>query len=116
GLNAGRLRVASKGTDRSAGAGSALVAVAAPEQKKRGLYMLGQAATLRDRLTTIAALHREISTGATAWLERRGTGTATVETVPHAHPAAIAIVGMSAIVPGAADVKTFWENTLRGHD
>ncbi len=31
-------------------------------------------------------------------------------------PADIAIVGMSAILPGATDVRTFWENTLRGVD
>ena len=64
GLNAGRLRVAAKGTDRSNGAGSPLVVVPEPDQATRGLYMLGQAATLRDRLTTIAELHREIAGGA----------------------------------------------------
>ncbi len=31
-------------------------------------------------------------------------------------PSDIAIVGMSAILPGAGDVRTFWENTLKGVD
>ena len=62
-LNVGRLRVAAKGVDRANGAGSPLVAVAEPEQFERGLYMLGQAATLRERITTIAELHREIADG-----------------------------------------------------
>src|SRR4051812_25902683 len=31
-------------------------------------------------------------------------------------PSDVAIVGMSAIMPGAGDVRTFWENTLRGLD
>ena len=115
-LNAGRLRVAAKGTDRAAGAGSPLVAVAEPDQMRRGLYMLGQAATLRNRITTIAALHRGISDGSAARLEQQSPAAVRVETVPPARPAEVAIIGMSAIVPGAGDVRTFWENTLRGHD
>ena len=115
-LNAGRLRIAAKGADRSDGQGSPLVAVDEPDQKTRGLYMLGQAATLRDRITSIEALHREISVAGPQWLESRPDTAHEVETVPRARPAEVAIVGMSAFVPGAADVKTFWENTLRGHD
>src|SRR5206468_3514214 len=33
-----------------------------------------------------------------------------------AQPSDVAIVGMAALFPGAPDVRTFWENTLRGHD
>src|SRR5262249_33831752 len=116
GLNAGRLRVASKGIERSNGAGSPLLTVADADQKARGLYMLGQAATLRNRITTIAALHGEICDGGAAHLDRQRAEANSVETVRRAQPAQIAIVGMSAIVPGAGDVRTFWENTLRSHD
>ncbi|MBV8078292.1 MAG: acyltransferase domain-containing protein, partial [Planctomycetaceae bacterium] len=118
GLNAGRLRVAAKGIDRSLGAGSPLVSVAEADQVERGLYMVGQAATLRDRVTTIAALHREIAEGGPAWLERVAEAVARPKLEPDvpARPSDVAIVGMSAIVPGAADVRTFWENTLRGVD
>jgi len=35
---------------------------------------------------------------------------------PAARPSDVAIVGMSAIMPGAGDVRTFWENTLRKRD
>jgi acyl transferase domain-containing protein/NAD(P)H-dependent flavin oxidoreductase YrpB (nitropropane dioxygenase family) len=115
-LNAGRLRVAAKGTDRSTGAGSPLVAVPEPEQKERGLYMLGQAATLRDRITTIAALHRGISEGGAARLDQQGARVVPVAAVARARPAEVAIIGMAAMVPGAGDVRAFWENTLRGHD
>jgi acyl transferase domain-containing protein/NAD(P)H-dependent flavin oxidoreductase YrpB (nitropropane dioxygenase family) len=115
GLNAGRLRVAAKGIDRGHGAGSALLAVADDEQQSRGLYMLGQVATLRDRVTTIARLHEEISRGAAEFL---ATTVVDAESEDRAEttPSEIAIVGMSAIVPGAGDVRTFWENTLRGVD
>ncbi|WP_422931056.1 SDR family NAD(P)-dependent oxidoreductase [Singulisphaera sp. PoT] len=114
-LNAGRLRVAAKGMDRSQGSGSPLAPVAGPDQFERGLYMLGQAATLRDRVTTIAELHAEICDGSIGRLD-----SAVARLRPEAEelqtPSDIAIVGMSAIVPGASDVRTFWGNTLRGVD
>ncbi|HWE40514.1 MAG TPA: SDR family NAD(P)-dependent oxidoreductase [Isosphaeraceae bacterium] len=113
-LNAGRLRVAAKGVDRAEGAGSPLVAVAPEDQKARGIYMLGQLAALRDRVTTIAGLHAEVADGGAAWLDRL----AIVEDpkAMESRPADVAIVGMAAILPGAADVRTFWANTLRGFD
>ncbi len=61
GLNVGRLRVAAKGVDRDAGTGTPLAAVDDAYQRAHGLYMLGQAATLRNATTTIAQLHREIA-------------------------------------------------------
>src|SRR5690606_27365902 len=33
-----------------------------------------------------------------------------------ANPAAVAIVGVSAILPGARDAAAFWDNSLRGRD
>ncbi len=78
--------------------------------------MLGQVATLRDRVTTIADLHHDISAGGTTFLETEPGPTATALPTADARPSDIAIVGMSAIFPGAADLRTFWENTLRGVD
>ncbi len=115
-LNAGRLRVAAKGIDRTHGAGSPLVGVADADQVERGLYMVGQGATLRHRVTTIAELHREIAAGGAAWLDRVAARVTPPEPEVLAQPSDVAIVGMAAIVPGAADVRTFWENTLRGVD
>ncbi len=107
-LNAGRLRVATKGVDRSDGAGSPLVDVPHSDQFDRGIYMFGQVATLRSKVTTIAELHQSIAENQP--LEQ-------VEAIwPQPQPADIAIVGMSAIMPGARDVRTFWENTLRKYD
>ena len=113
-LNAGRLRVAAKGVDRAEGAGSPLVAVSSEDQYARGTYMLGQAAALRDRVTTIPRLHQEIAEGSCRWLAAQGQEVVAAE--PRQDPSDIAIVGMSAIVPGAGDVRTFWENTLKGID
>ena len=69
-LNAGRLRVAAKGVDRGHGAGSPLVAVPDADQAADGLYMLGQVAALRDRVITMSELHRDVTAGATAWIEQ----------------------------------------------
>ncbi|AGA29701.1 polyketide synthase family protein [Singulisphaera acidiphila DSM 18658] len=118
GMNAGRLRIAAKGIERNNGAGSPLVGVAAESQTTRGLYMLGQAATLRQGVSTIAALHQDISAGGMGRIDRLADALAASEPLASskAEPCDIAIVGMSAIVPGAGDVRTFWENTLHGID
>ncbi len=60
-LNTGRLRIAAKGVDRSEGPGSPFRNVSPEDQQRQGVYMLGQVATIRDRVTTMAALHQEIS-------------------------------------------------------
>ena len=111
-LNAGRLRLATKGVERPDGADSPPVAVGDADQFERGIYMLGQVATLRDRVTTVAEIHRSIAEDGATLIEA-------IEPPPAeepARPSDVAIVGMSAIMPGAGDVRTFWENTLRGVD
>lgn len=115
-LNVGRLRIAAKGVERAGDETRAMVPVAESEQAGRGLYMLGQAATLRNRLTTIAELHEQISVGSTDALGRAEVAASPASKEPEAQPSDVAIVGMSAIVPGASDVRSFWENTLRGVD
>jgi acyl transferase domain-containing protein/NAD(P)H-dependent flavin oxidoreductase YrpB (nitropropane dioxygenase family)/NAD(P)-dependent dehydrogenase (short-subunit alcohol dehydrogenase family) len=114
GLNAGRLRVAAKGLDRSVGGRSSLVTVDESAQFERGIYMLGQVATLRDQVTTIADLHREISVGGTERIEE--TSHNVIAEVSKAAPSDIAIIGMSGIFPGAGNLRAFWENTLKGVD
>ncbi len=74
--------------------------------------MLGQVATLRDSLTTISELHASIASAHEVETVEEIDQPADVVT----QPSDIAIVGMSAILPGAADVRTFWENTLKGFD
>ena len=114
GLNVGRLRVAAKGVDRL-GAGASLSKVNESDQKEQGLFMLGQAATLRRERTTLEALHREISEGGVERLSRV-EGKEKPARKTRAKPSNVAIVGMASMVPGAADVRRFWENTLRGFD
>jgi acyl transferase domain-containing protein/NAD(P)H-dependent flavin oxidoreductase YrpB (nitropropane dioxygenase family)/NAD(P)-dependent dehydrogenase (short-subunit alcohol dehydrogenase family) len=118
GLNVGRLRVATKGIDRSQGAGTPLVAVSAEYQETHGLYMLGQVAALRNQTTTVAQLHRDLCVGSTEFLERDLAGINTPSDVHDEppRPSDIAIIGMAAVLPGAANVRRFWSNTLSGFD
>jgi acyl transferase domain-containing protein/NAD(P)H-dependent flavin oxidoreductase YrpB (nitropropane dioxygenase family) len=109
-LNIGRLRVASKGVDRT-DADSGLVAVDASEQWERGMYMIGQIAALRDSVTTVAELHEEISGGSSELLASLPAPEPVHDAEPPP-PADIAIVGLGCILPGAPDVQTLWANIL----
>ncbi|MFJ6793012.1 SDR family NAD(P)-dependent oxidoreductase [Streptomyces sp. NPDC091268] len=143
-LNLGRLRIASKGLRRprtgettpvdAAPGGAAggdtgrgdpvsdavgLVAVDEEQQYAEGLFMLGQAATLRTAPTTIAALHRQVTEEATAVLERRAGDLADLAPAARAgaaEPLDIAIVGMACAYPGAPDLAAYWAAVLAGKD
>ncbi|PWK85432.1 acyl transferase domain-containing protein [Lentzea atacamensis] len=103
-LNLGRLRLASRGLVRDAGG---LKEVGEDEQRREGMFMIGQVATLRSERTTIAELHEDIVSGV---LPETGSDVAEQE------PLDVAIVGMAAIMPGARDVAEFWANVLKGTD
>ncbi|WP_260610876.1 type I polyketide synthase, partial [Streptomyces sp. WAC06614] len=93
-LNLGRLRIASKGLRHGEGGGT--VPVDEEHQRREGLFMLGEVATLRTERTTIATLHQEVTEGATELLERRArevAATAAADT---------AAVGTGAVGAGAA--------------
>ena len=114
GLNVGRLRVATKGVDRSNGAGSPFRPVSEEYQATHGLFMLGQVAALRTGTTTIEELHRDLCTGSAEMLERHDLDVDLSNGAEKPKPSDIAIVGMAAVLPGAASVSQFWSNTLRG--
>ncbi|HLQ22864.1 MAG TPA: beta-ketoacyl synthase N-terminal-like domain-containing protein, partial [Gemmatimonadales bacterium] len=137
-MNIGRLRIASKGLDRVAGNGrdklsvdagktddgaaspraplltpdaSGLVPLSDEHQYARGMYMIGQAASLRAQLVTMAELHEEVSAGSQRVLE----SSPTVEIVapePAQKPCDIAIVGMACYFPGSTSLLAYWENIL----
>nr|MCU0968097.1 acyltransferase domain-containing protein [Rubrivivax sp.] len=109
----GRLRIASKGTVR-AGDSGALQRLDESRQHEEGMYMLGQVATLRDRVTTIAALHDEVTRGAADLLRARAaaTGAADDRVLPAAAPADVAIVGIACLLPKADGTRAYWENIL----
>ncbi len=113
-LTLGRLRIASKATERQ---GDDLLTVPEERQRAEGMYMIGQAAQLRDQVTTIDALHQEIGEGSAALLAAAADQPRPVPARPAApRPADVAIVGLSAMLPGADDVADYWENLLDGVD
>ena len=77
--------------------------------------MLGQVAALRDRVISLGELHRDVTAGATALIEKLAPDAASLA-ADKTDPTAIAVVGMAAIFPGAKDVETFWSNSLKGVD
>ncbi|MFD5827430.1 SDR family oxidoreductase [Lentzea sp. NPDC060358] len=103
-LNLGRLRLASRGLVRGE---RGLEPVGEDDQRREGMFMIGQVATLRHERTTIARLHEDIVSGVLP-----GTGADAARTAP----LDVAIVGMAAIMPGARDVAEFWANVLAGTD
>jgi acyl transferase domain-containing protein/NAD(P)H-dependent flavin oxidoreductase YrpB (nitropropane dioxygenase family) len=114
-LNLGRLRIAAKGLRRD---GETLVAVGEAEARADGMFMLGQVATLRSDVTTVAALHEQVTSGATSFLAARAAalsdrGDRGGKT---ARPLDVAIVGMACIYPGADGLGTYWANVVAGVD
>ncbi|MGH8920345.1 MAG: beta-ketoacyl synthase N-terminal-like domain-containing protein, partial [Actinomycetes bacterium] len=117
-LNLGRARVASKGIDRAPERGQdpgapKFVTLTPEDQTAQGMYMLGQAATLRSAPLTLAELHHDVSVTGSALLDTlsRPTTTRPVGSDP-AQPCDIAIIGMSCLLPKAPDLGTYWQNIL----
>ncbi|MFL5327685.1 MAG: SDR family NAD(P)-dependent oxidoreductase [Gemmataceae bacterium] len=111
-MNLGRLRVASKGVDRTAGdASPELTELGSDEQFRRGMYMIGQVAGLRDQVTTIAQLHADVSEGSVKRL-RMPVPQIVANEPPAPPPCDVAIVGLSCFYPKANSLDQFWNNIL----
>ena len=108
-LNMGRLRVASKGRDRDAS--GQIVELDEAAQKLRGMYMIGQVATLHDKVLGVEELHLDVSQGAGDLL----THLAARDTAEQggASPSDIAIVGIGMILPQIDSADDFWGKVLR---
>jgi acyl transferase domain-containing protein/NAD(P)H-dependent flavin oxidoreductase YrpB (nitropropane dioxygenase family) len=115
-LNVGRLRLASKGIER---VGGELAEVDESRQLGEGMFMAGDVAVLRSEVTTIAALHASVTSGARAFAAARtaelGITAAALDT-PVPAPLDIAVVGMACMFPQAPDLASFWANVLSGKD
>ncbi len=112
-MNLGRLRVASKGVDRAAsinGNGSGLASVHEDDQFRRGMYMIGQIAALRNEVTTIAELHANVCD--TAVLDSGILLASTPKEPEPPPPCDVAIIGLSCFYPNAGNLWNYWENIL----
>ncbi|NED55305.1 hypothetical protein G3I24_30995, partial [Micromonospora aurantiaca] len=81
------------------------------------LYAMGQAAALRSATTGIAALHEQVTSGATAFLAARaaelGIGT-DGDVRDAARPVDVAIIGVGCLAPDASDADGHWANIVGG--
>ncbi|WP_222868972.1 type I polyketide synthase [Actinomadura syzygii] len=110
-LNLARLRVASKGLRRAA-------PVDAAAQRSDGMFMMGEVAALRTATTAVAALHEQVTSGATALLAARAAELGVGRSAPAAPARAVdvAIIGIGCVLPGAADADAYWANVVGGVD
>ena len=111
--NIGRLRIASKGLDRAADGpgGSRLAVIPEEEQYSRGMYMIGQLASLHDEIITIEALHEDVCGTGPRRLEELVPVAALVEE-PHPEPCDVAIIGMACYYPKANGLAAYWQNIV----
>lgn len=109
-LTLGRARAASRGEWRRI-EGGPLESLSEGEQRTVSMYMMGEVAAFRDAPLSMAALHRDVTEGAAAFAREALQTDEAAEGVA-ADP--IAVIGMSALVPGACDPQSFWEAVLHG--
>lgn len=108
----GRLRIASKGLKRD-GVDGAIQPVSSGEQHEQGMYMLGQAVTLRSSATDIRALHDDVTAGAAALVDAAARrALASLPEAPPPAPADIAIIGAACVLPKANSLAEYWDNIV----
>jgi acyl transferase domain-containing protein/NAD(P)H-dependent flavin oxidoreductase YrpB (nitropropane dioxygenase family)/acyl carrier protein len=113
-LNAGHLRIASKGSKRIGGVATE---VDTGTQLNEGMYMIGDVACLRQQVQSIAGLHQELADSAQLLRDYRAPAPGSAaRPVQRGAPCDIAIVGMAGIFPGALTAQQFWANIIEGKD
>lgn len=105
----GRLRIASKGIERE---GDAFANVREDVQLAQGMYMIGLAATMRDRIGTVRELHDAISRESAEVLKERGAESREKS----GEGSRIAVIGIGSLVPQAQNPDRFWRNLLDKSD
>jgi NAD(P)H-dependent flavin oxidoreductase YrpB (nitropropane dioxygenase family) len=118
-MQLGRMRIASKGFAKKSkknqsSSAPKLVPLSDDEQIKQGMYLIGQLAALKDRMSTIAELHQDIVEGCSDKIEGLSAEQAADPSLVDAdtHPADIAIIGMACLLPKASELQQYWENIL----
>jgi acyl transferase domain-containing protein/NAD(P)H-dependent flavin oxidoreductase YrpB (nitropropane dioxygenase family) len=109
-LNVGRLRMAAKGIERK---GDELVIVNEQDQLHLGMYMIGQAAAMCNKVVSMADLHKEVAIENYNYIKD-----AVLPPLPEPHKKSldVAIIGMACIFPGAKNIDEYWRNIVLGQD
>lgn len=108
----GRLRIASKGMVRASGG---LSDVSPEEQRRDGMFMIGDCAVLKDATMTLEQLHQAVTIDAAQWLSRgtRKQDQAAIAGTERSQPSDVAIIGIGMLAPGADGIEPFWDSVLR---
>ncbi|MBT8132444.1 MAG: nitronate monooxygenase, partial [Gammaproteobacteria bacterium] len=116
-LNLGRLRLASKGKERSGPEGK-IKNVTAKRQVRDGMYMIGQVASLESEVRSVEQLHRSVSEDACARISQRLSelDADADDTAAEASPSDIAIIGIGAYLPQAGNTREYWQNIINRVD
>lgn len=109
-LNVGRLRIAAKGIERQ---GDQLVNIPKDDQLDLGMYMIGQIATMHNKVLTLEELHQNVSINNYEYIQNAELSE---QPTSSEKPLDIAIVGMECIFPGAKNLDEFWRNIILGKD
>ncbi len=115
----GKLRVASRGVMRGSTSKSndkkmgSLITLNEKEQHEEGIYMVGQLAALRNKKTSISALHNDVAVKSANILSSQSVDirSESVSTRKQ-NPTDVAIIGMSCMFPKAKNLSAYWENIL----
>jgi NAD(P)H-dependent flavin oxidoreductase YrpB (nitropropane dioxygenase family) len=109
-LNVGRLRIAAKGVERQ---GDQLVNIPKEDQLDLGMYMIGQIATMHDKVISLNELHENVSIHHQKYIQEAELSE---EPVSVEKPLDIAIIGMECIFPDAKNLDEYWRNIVLGKD
>ncbi|WEK70392.1 MAG: SDR family NAD(P)-dependent oxidoreductase [Candidatus Chryseobacterium colombiense] len=109
-LNVGRLRIAAKGVERQ---GDQLVNIPKEDQLDLGMYMIGQIATMHDKVISLNELHDNVSIHNQKYIQEAELSE---EPVSVEKPLDIAIIGMECIFPDAKNLEEYWRNIVLGKD
>lgn len=109
-LNVGRLRIAAKGVERQ---GDQLVNIPKEDQLDLGMYMIGQVATMHDKVISLDELHENVSINNQKYIQEAELSEAPISVEK---PLDIAIVGMECIFPDAKNLDEYWRNIVLGKD
>lgn len=115
-LNLGRLRTAAKGIVRNPqardpGGRDKFISLDTENQRREGMYMIGQVAEIRHCAVSMADLHSGVSEGSGKYLEVLDASCSSNE-VARDCSKAIAIVGMAGMFPDASDLRQYWQNIM----
>ncbi|HEY1064643.1 MAG TPA: SDR family NAD(P)-dependent oxidoreductase [Pirellulales bacterium] len=77
------------------------------------MYMIGQVASMRQAVVSIAELHEQVSAGSVAAVDAASVAEVGInELTAKRKPCDIAIVGMACYYPKASGLRQYWENIL----